>query len=36
MQKIDEIVAKYNGKNEYRIEDNCLINQIVLLNVLEF
>ena len=36
LQKIDEIVAKYNGKNEYRIEDNCLINQIVLLNVLEF
>ena len=36
LQKVDEIVAKYNGKNEYRIEDNCLINQIVLLNVLEF
>ncbi|WP_300077416.1 GHKL domain-containing protein [uncultured Thomasclavelia sp.] len=36
LQKIDEIVAKYNGKNEYKIEDNCLINQIVLLNVLEF
>lgn len=36
LQKIDEIVAKYNGKNEYKVEDNCLINQIVLLNVLEF
>lgn len=36
LQKIDEIVAKYSGKNEYRIEDNCLINQIVLLNVLRF
>lgn len=36
LQKIDEIVAKYNGKNEYKIEDNYLINQIVLLNVLEF
>ena len=28
LQKIDEIVAKYNGKNEYKVEDNCLINQI--------
>lgn len=36
LQKIDEIVSKYNGKNEYKVEDNCLINQIVLLNVLEF
>ncbi|WP_346678540.1 GHKL domain-containing protein [Erysipelatoclostridium sp. An173] len=36
LQKIDEIVAKYNGKNEYKVEDNCLINQIVLLNILEF
>ena len=36
LQKIDEIVSKYNGKNEYKVEDNCLINQIVLLNVLRF
>mgnify|MGYP003188582539 CR=1 FL=1 len=36
LQKINEIVARYNGKNEYKVEDNCLINQIVLLNVLEF
>lgn len=36
LQKIDEIVAKYNGNNEYKVEDNCLINQIALLNVLEF
>lgn len=36
LQKIDEIVAKYSGKNDYRVEDNCLINKIVLLNVLEF
>lgn len=36
LQKIDEIVSKYNGKNEYKVEDNCLINQIALLNVLEF
>lgn len=36
LQKIDEIVAKYSGKNEYKVEGNCLINQIVLLNVLKF
>lgn len=36
LQKINEIVARYNGKNEYKVEDNCLINQIALLNVLEF
>ena len=33
---INEIINKYNGKNDYQIEDNSLINTIILLNVVNY
>lgn len=33
---INDIIEKYNGKNDYQIEDNLLINTIVLLNVVNY
>lgn len=33
---INEIINKYNGKNDYQIENNSLINTIILLNVVNY
>lgn len=33
---INDIINKYNGKNDYQIEDNLLINTIILLNAVNY